>query len=182
MSIFKKSVIYFFVIIIVLFFGSGIIFAVSFKTIYKDIVIDAGNLYNIESALIFSIIKAESKFKANSESNAGAIGLMQIKLDTANYMRSLNGDSEIAKEELFVPENNIKLGTQYLSYLIHRFENIDTSICAYNAGETIVNNWLSDSTISDDGKTLKIIPYPETETYFNRVKFNYKIYKKMLKI
>ena len=158
-----------------------IFFFATFKTDYKDIVFNATETYRIEPSLIFSIIKAESKFNKNAKSTVGAIGLMQIKLETANYMLNLNNENLITEDELYMPENNIKLGTRYLVYLINKFQNLDVSICAYNAGETIVRQWLQDESLSKDGKTLVKIPYPETENYLKKVKFNQIIYKNMLK-
>jgi soluble lytic murein transglycosylase len=42
-----------------------------------------------------------------------------------------------------------------------------------------VNRWLSDGNYSDDGITLKEIPYPETKTYVQRVLNNYQQYKSL---
>lgn len=182
MAIFKKFLLIFFAVILVLSVNVVMFFFVSFKTSYKEIVISASKTYNIEPSLIFSIIKAESKFNKNAKSIAGAIGLMQIKLETANYMLELNGEDAITETELFLPKNNIKLGTKYFAYILNKFEDVDVSICAYNAGETIVRQWLQDETFSLDHKTLNKIPYAETENYLKKVKFNQKIYKNMLKI
>ena len=182
MAIFKKAMLIFFIVILILFFNLIIFFFVSFKTEYKDIVLNVSSTFNIEPSLIFSIIKAESKFNENAKSSAGAIGLMQIKLSTANYMLTLDGEDVISENELFMTENNIKLGTQYFAYLLNKFENLDVSICAYNAGETVVRQWLQDETLSKDGKTLIKIPYTETENYLKKVQFNQKIYKNMLKV
>ena len=182
MAIFKKSVLIFFAVIFILTINVVIFFFISFKTSYKDIVVSASETYNIEPSLIFSIIKAESKFNKNAKSSAGAIGLMQIKLETANYMLELSGEGVTTESELVLPKNNIELGTKYFAYLLNKFEDVDVSICAYNAGETTVRLWLQDETLSKDGKTLIKVPYAETENYLKKVKFNQKIYKNMLKI
>ena len=156
-------------------------FFCSFKTDYKNTVEIYSKQNNISSSLVFSIIKAESKFDKNAKSSANALGLMQLKLSTANYMASILGDEQIVQEDLFVPEINIKYGTKYISYLIKKFGNLQTSICAYNAGETIVTSWLKDPQYSDDGVTLKKIPYAETDKYLKKVNFNLSIYQKIIK-
>ncbi len=176
-----KIIIYFSLTIIVLIaFFCGIFF-LSFKLKYKDIVFAESQQYDIEPSLILSIIKAESKFNPKAKSSANAIGLMQIKLETANYILFLDGESQITETDLYIPQTNIKLGTKYFLYLLNKFENVDVSICAYNAGETVVRSWLQNNDYSNDGKTLSKIPYPETENYLQKVKFNQKIYKIMLK-
>lgn len=166
-----------FVAIVLVLGAIGVcIFFYTFKTDYKQIVAECSAKYNIKAELIFSIIKAESKFNKNATSRANAIGLMQVKLDTANYMLSLSGEEQISEQQLYDPKINIDIGTQYFAYLVGKFESVDTSICAYNAGETIVREWLSNSQYSDDGKTLSKIPYAETQNYLNKVKFNLKVY------
>lgn len=170
----------FFAVTIFLFAFLCIFILATFKTEYKEIVMAEAEKSDIDPALVFAVIKAESKFDKNAKSKAGAIGLMQIKLDTANYMLELSGEQNIDEKKLFEPETNIKIGTKYLAYLINKFKNVNTAICAYNAGETVVRNWLSDERYSSDGKCLDSIPFKETRDYLNKIIFNQKIYKKML--
>ena len=168
-----------FVILILLSFFCAVIFLM-FKTDYKDIVFQNSESAGVDASLVFAVIKAESNFNKNAKSTAGAIGLMQIKLATANYVLAMRGEDEITENDLFLPEINIKLGAIYLKYLLDKFENLDVAICAYNAGETVVKSWLNNSEYSNDGNTLKKIPYVETQTYLSRVKFNQKVYSKIL--
>lgn len=175
----KILLVFLFVIIFVVSCLTSVFF-VSFKTDYKDIVFENSESTGVDMSLIFTVIKAESKFDKNVKSKAGAIGLMQIKLSTANYVLSMDDEDEITENDLFLPEINIKIGTKYLKYLINKFENLDVAICAYNAGETTVKSWLKSTDYSSDNKTLKKIPYAETQTYLSRVKFNQKVYSKIL--
>lgn len=185
-NIFMKGIlkIAFIVLLVVVFLFTFIViyFILAFKTDYKDFVFAEAQKNDIDPALVFAVIKAESKFDKNAKSKAGAIGLMQIRLETANYVCEINGENAIAESQLFDPQTNIKIGTKYLLYLAQKFESLDTVICAYNAGETVVKNWLLDAQYSKDGKTLVKVPYKETKDYLSKVMFNLKIYKKMLKI
>lgn len=176
----KKITLTIFVVLIILTAVFVGVFFLTFKTSYENIVETASKNYNIEKSLIYAVIKAESKFNDNAKSKANAIGLMQVKLSTANYMLELNNESALTENELFIPETNIKIGTQYLSYLINKFENLEVSICAYNAGETVVREWLNNKEYSQNGKILTAIPYAETANYLKKVKFNYGVYKKLL--
>ena len=49
---------------------------------YKEQVLYFADAFNLERALVFSVIKTESDFKTDAKSNKGAIGLMQIKEQT----------------------------------------------------------------------------------------------------
>lgn len=146
---------------------------------FENEIIASSIKYDLSPKLIASIINVESSFKENSRSNKNAIGLMQIKLTTANYMKELNNSKPITELELFSPSTNIDLGCQYLRYLINKFDNIDTAICAYNAGETNVRNWLKSGVYSLDGKTLMYVPFLETRNYIKKVNENIKYYNKI---
>ncbi|MBO5852126.1 MAG: lytic transglycosylase domain-containing protein, partial [Clostridia bacterium] len=93
--------------------------------------------------LVLSIIKTESNFNKNAVSNKGAIGLMQLTQNTANYIASLtnfNGEVNLYSEDV-----NICLGVEYIKYLSGKFGDENAVICAYNAGETKVKDWLDSS-------------------------------------
>ena len=165
-----------FVLILSMFLIS---FLSTFQTGYKDLIVEMSNRFDVDYTLVLAIAKAESKFNVNAKSSACAIGMMQIKLETANYMQQIYGNDILTENELFIPENNILCGVEYINYLFQKFENADVVICAYNAGETVVRSWLSDNDYSKDGKTLSKIPYQETKNYLKKVRFNQKIYEKL---
>jgi soluble lytic murein transglycosylase len=69
---------------------------------YEDEIVSAGNEFNVEPALIASIINVESRFNENAVSNKGAVGLMQVMPSTAGWVveqmtnkRNLSTDVEI---------------------------------------------------------------------------------------
>ena len=53
---------------------------------YKNEIIKYSNEYNLNPALVASVINTESHFKKDAESNKGALGLMQIKFSTATFL------------------------------------------------------------------------------------------------
>ena len=143
---------------------------------YKEVVIENADLYGLDRALVFATIKVESSFDKNAQSNKGAVGLMQITLSTAEYIaKRLN----INEYDLQDENINVRFGCYYLRYLIDKFKNIETAICAYNAGEGNVSKWLKDSDYSDDGITLKTIPFKETEEYLKKIVKTFEKYKKL---
>ena len=171
-------------LIVVTFFAVSYFFALylfCYKTDYAVQVETASKEFDVDKAMIFSIIKAESKFDENAKSNAGAIGLMQIKLSTANYICDIKGEQHISEQDLYVPSTNIRLGVAYYKYLLNKFVNVETTICAYNAGETTVRAWLLDEKYSKDGKTLSVVPYEETKNYLKKVTKNFSVYSRLLR-
>ena len=146
---------------------------------YEESIFNYSMQYDIKSEFIASVINAESGFNKNAVSKKGAIGLMQIMPQTAEWISSkmnINYDENM----LFSEDYNINLGTYYISYLFSKFEDETVVLCAYNAGEGTVKNWLNNMSYSLDGKTLKIIPYKETNVYVQKVLKSVKIYKNKL--
>lgn len=131
--------------------------------------------YGVDPLLIMSIIKVESSFNINAESEKNAIGLMQIKQETADYIKTLTGKVY----DLRNAKDNVNAGTYYLKYLINKFNVEETAIVAYNAGEGNVSRWLADNRYSLDGKTLYKVPFKETENYLKKIKKSFVNYKNL---
>lgn len=135
---------------------------------YREQVEKYSNDFSVNKYLCYSVIKAESGFKTNAVSRSGAVGLMQITLPTGVFIAERFG--EVASEEkLKEVDTNIKYGIYYLRYLSSRFDGTKEILAAYNAGEGRVREWLADGRYSDDGVTLSVIPYGETESYVKKV-------------
>ena len=146
---------------------------------YEDEIIFYANEYTLSPKIIASVINVESGFDKNAKSNKDAIGLMQIKLNTANYLNQINNEEFITEKDLFTPTINIKYGCMYLQYLFNKFKDTNTVFAAYNAGETRVKTWLNNKDYSSDKITLNYIPYKETRNYVKKVNNNIKYYKKI---
>ena len=109
-----------------------------------DIIKQNCSIYKLDTCLVLSIINIESSFKFDSKSTASAIGLMQLKLDTANDMAKRNNERSLTENDLYDIELNIKYGCQYLRYLIDYYDgDITLVLCGYNAGLGNVNKWLN---------------------------------------
>ncbi len=144
----------------------------AFPRPYRETVEGSG----VDPALVYAVIRAESSYREDAESWAGAVGLMQVMPSTAEFVCEREG-IEFDPARLKEGEYNIVIGTRYLSYLMAKFSEVDTALAAYNAGEGTVANWLKDGDLSSDGATLTKIPYPETETYVKKVRKFKKIYE-----
>lgn len=145
---------------------------------YSDYVYKFSEENNIDPALTFAIIKAESNFDEKVVSSSGAIGLMQL-MEKTGMEQSKKMEKNYQYKDLYNPEINIELGTAYLAELINRYNgNYYLAITAYNAGIGVVDGWIADGIIKSDGSDIENIPYKETNTYVRKIIKNYKIYKK----
>lgn len=130
------------------------------------------NKFGVDSSLVLALIKAESNFNPDAVSRADAKGIMQLTEDTFDFC---NNALKTDTENIFAPEANICAGVWYLSYLLDRYNgNCENALAAYNAGASNVDKWLSDSSYSPDGKTLKTIPFGETKRHIEKI-IRYKI-------
>ncbi|MGG7178558.1 lytic transglycosylase domain-containing protein [Clostridium paraputrificum] len=166
------------IIIIIAFFGANLLlknYLFPFK--HKDAIKEYSEEYNLDPYLVLSVIKAESKFKSDAESHKGAMGLMQITGDTAEWIAEQMGLTDYNQEKLYEEDYNIRMGCWYLNNLREEFGDMDLFVAAYNAGRGKVASWLKNSDYSKDGKKLDYIPYKETKKYVDRVNTYYKIYK-----
>jgi soluble lytic murein transglycosylase len=120
----------------------------------------------LDPALIAAVIYAESKFEPRT-SSAGALGLMQILPETANFIAGKSGGTRFTTSDLATPAINLAYGSWYLRYLLHHYDGRELpAIAAYNAGLANVDRWLAHS-----GGSLSVgdIPFPETQAYVQRV-------------
>lgn len=149
---------------------------------YSEIVSTYAEEYNVEENLIYAVIKAESNFDSNAVSNREAIGLMQIVEETAIDVANQNKidvDTENITEELLDIDNNINIGTKYLSILLTQYGNMEIALAAYNAGIGTVNNWIEKQVIQADGSDIENIPYKETNNYVRKILRDYRVYNEL---
>lgn len=142
---------------------------------YEAYVAKYASEFDVPQEIVFAVIYTESSFREDAVSKKGATGLMQIMPNTYEWLAKMKGES-YEEDALNNPETNIKYGVYYLSYLYKRFGNWDTALAGYNAGHGNVSSWLADTRYSDDGVTLKAIPYPETEQFVKKVNKVKRIY------
>jgi membrane-bound lytic murein transglycosylase C len=112
---------------------------------YRAVVTRVAQQYKVSPSLVFAVIKVESNFNPFAVSSAPAYGMMQLVPTSGGreaYKRARGIDEPPTRDFLFDADNNIELGTAYLSVLT--FSQLDkvTSpvsreycvIAAYNTG------------------------------------------------
>ena len=145
---------------------------------YENIVNEVSKEYNVESELIYAIIKTESGFDELAESSAGALGLMQITPETFDWLKK-NKKGDDSQENILRPDVNIRYGAFFLKILKDKYNSEFLVLCAYNAGMSAVDRWIKEGKLSEYSDQIKLIPYNETRKYVKRVTDSKEIYKRL---
>jgi soluble lytic murein transglycosylase len=127
---------------------------------YEQIVRGHARNYQLDPALLAAVIYQESKFRADAKSSSGAIGLMQLRPDTAKGIAIRTGGSRFQTSDLYNPEINVRYGSWYLRHLLNKYGEEKTALAAYNAGQRNVDRWRA----AGQG-----IQFSETRAYVDRV-------------
>lgn len=90
--------------------------------------------YGLDPFLILAVIEVESEFSPKAVSPKGAIGLMQITPETAEFIAGELGGAIDGTKSLYNPFINVRFGIYYISFLINRFKSTEGALAAYNAG------------------------------------------------
>lgn len=140
-----------------------------YPTKYSEYVDRYSEEYELDKAVIYAVIKAESSFDADNRSRTGARGLMQIMPETGEWAAEVMGLNEYDAEKLYEPDTNIHIGCWYLRYLLDMYDGkLSAALAAYNAGLGNVSKWLVNPEYSSDGNTLDVVPYKETDGYVEK--------------
>ncbi len=146
---------------------------------YSEYVEKYANEYDIDSYMVYAIIKVESNFNENAKSTSNAVGLMQIMENTAMEIAN-KMNLNVSEQDLFTPDLNIKIGLKYFKDLLNKYNNnYNLAIIAYNAGIGNVDKWIADGVIKPDASDVENVPFRETNNYVRKILRDYDIYKKL---
>lgn len=174
---YKKVLVVALVVVLVLVVGNYSIKRFLFPYKYEEYVNKYSEIYDVDPLLVLSVMKGESNFDPNAQSNKSAKGLMQIMDSTGEWIAEELGIKNFNTDMLYDAETSIMFGCWYLNNLEKEFGKLQLVLAAYNGGSGHVTQWLSDERYSKDGETLYYIPFKETKKYVDKVQTNYSIYK-----
>ena len=139
--------------------------------------------FKIDRALIYALMRQESKFKTDATSRVGARGLMQLMPRTASYIakdRTLR--QRRGRNKLYDPAFNLALGQSYVEHLIDTSAQGDLFhlAAAYNGGPGNLRRWKRDVAIDDPLLFIESIPNPESRDFVEKVLTNFWVYRARL--
>lgn len=114
---------------------------------FADLVHPAASRHGVPAGLVFAVIEAESNFRPDAVSSAGAIGLMQLMPATAAGLGVDPWD----------PAQNVDGGVRFLRANYDQFGSWELALAAYNAGPGNVQRYGG------------IPPFAETQRYVPKV-------------
>ncbi len=136
--------------------------------------------FRVDRALLFSMVRQESRFRKYAKSLAGALGLMQIMPQTASWLEDNPSYSKGRAKVLYSPSRNLSIGQRYLMHLRERphiENNLIYLLAAYNAGPTRLAQWQARLDIEDPMLFLESMPASETRNFVRRVLANLWVYR-----
>jgi soluble lytic murein transglycosylase len=146
---------------------------------YRTSVVGYGHIYHLDPALVAAVIYEESRFRPDTKSSAGAIGLMQLLPSTARGIALHTGGKHFRiPHDLYVPDLNIRYGCWYLAHLRSKYAGRpnagDLALAAYNAGQANVDRWIA---ATPPGKSVRL-RFAATRDYVSDVRAAERLYRR----
>jgi soluble lytic murein transglycosylase len=135
---------------------------------------------HLDPYLVAAVINAESGFRVDVVSSAGAVGLMQVKPSTAKAVARAAGiEGPVDATTLSAAPLNIRIGTAYLAELVARYDgDVPLALAAYNAGLGNADNWATAARRS--GRPFsESIAFPATARYVEKVVAQERVYRSL---
>lgn len=148
---------------------------------YQDLVLAQAEVYQVDPALLFSLIRQESLFDPQANSYADARGLMQIMPATGDDIANRANITGYSLEKLWLPYYNIEFGSWYIRQMLDFVgENPFAALAAYNAGPGRADEWLQYTGAQKDPDIfIALIPLSEPQDYVRRIYLNLAAYREI---
>jgi soluble lytic murein transglycosylase-like protein len=138
--------------------------------------------FTLDKALVYALVRQESRFNPYAVSNAGAVGLMQLMPAAA---AAASGDDNMMSNviPLFDAPTNLRLGQDYFQWLLEEGVgdyDMLKAVAAYNGGPGMLQKTqkqLGDDA-NDDLMLIECLPARETRNYVEQVMAAYWTYRK----
>jgi len=144
--------------------------ALTYPLAFEQTLVPKASQLKLDLSWIYGLIRAESVFRPNAVSHAGAVGLMQLMPATGRDVAARLGLTLDDTQDLLDPPTNLILGSAYMRDMLRRFDGSEPlATAAYNAGVAKVSDWLPQSGELPADVWIDSIPYSETRNYVHRV-------------
>ena len=132
----------------------------------------------VDPRFALSIMRQESRFRADVKSVAAARGLMQFISSTSGKIAQELDLENFRQDELYDPPTAVLFGSQYLSNLFKQFPAQPQAVAAsYNGGEDNMARWLTRSKSNSPDLYVPEIAFSQTKDYVYKVMANYSVYQ-----
>ena len=154
---------------------------------FDELIARQARVFNIDEALIWSLIYEETYFRRTAIGQNGEIGLMQVTPLVAREWAKETGLSEFErqanenmKELLQNPERNIQIGCWYFEKMRSQFRGRPAetamTLAAYNAGASRVDEWTQGTNTASlaEGQFVERIGFESTRAYVSSILKRYR--------
>jgi len=136
--------------------------------------------FTLDKALVYALVRQESRFNPQAVSRVGAIGLMQVMPVAA---AAAAGDDKLRTDPtpLRDPAFNLRVGQDYFTWLLEKGVGHDLvrAVAAYDSGPTTVARTALMLGDADSVLLMECLPAAETRAYVQHVLAGYWTYRKM---
>ena len=151
-----------------------------YPTPFADDIHQAAGAAGLDPALVFGLIRQETRFMPQLRSHVGASGLMQVMPATARWVAKKIGMDWRNPAMINDPVTNLKLGTAYLKLVLDDLGGSQPmAAAAYNAGPGRPRRW-REGPVLEAAIWAENIPFNETRDYVKKVLSNAAIYGALL--
>jgi soluble lytic murein transglycosylase-like protein len=142
--------------------------------------LDPKDGFTLDPALVYAIVRQESRFNPDARSRAGAVGLMQVMPETAAMTTGDDNYRRIARS-LKDPSTNLRVGQDYFGWLLTHGVGDDllAAVAAYNGGPgSPLKTAAQLGSDTDSLMLIESLPAQETRAYVEKVMANYWLYRR----
>jgi soluble lytic murein transglycosylase len=134
----------------------------------------------LDPAVMYGLIRQESRFVSDVRSNVGASGLMQLMPATARWTARKIG-LDFRPEQVNDRDVNLRLGSAYFKRVLDDFGgSLTLATAAYNAGPGRPRRWRENPATMEAAAWAESIPFNETRDYVKKVLSNSVYYAALL--
>ncbi|HUP96469.1 MAG TPA: transglycosylase SLT domain-containing protein [Usitatibacter sp.] len=154
-------------------------FTLRYPTPHREALASSARQWSLDEAMVYSIIRQESRFMPEARSRVGATGLMQLMPATARWVAKQIPVQPYRPDMLTQPEVNILMGAYYFRRVLDDLGHPILATAAYNAGPGRARRWRDERPL-EGAIYAETIPFNETRDYVKKVFANAWFYRHRL--